>query len=305
MQKPGPQIDSRIEVVTPENIAFQYRVAGPFRRMPAYLIDCLIRFAAMLITRWGILLMGIAGGAGFFGFGFGAILVIWFALDWFYGGIFETYWNGQTPGKWAVGIRVVATDGQPINALQAVMRNLLRVADALPVVTLPLGGVPMELFLYQVGLWVPAFNDRYQRLGDLACGTMVVLDEAQALYGVVKITEPEAIRLAGLIPHNFVVNRSLARTLSHYVDRRRGLSWTRRFEIARPLAEMLRATFNFPQQTNPDLLLAAVYYRAFNAPAEATPHARAAAPAPAAPIQSPYPPAGQYSEIESYLDRIS
>ena len=178
MQKPGPQIDSRIEVVTPENIAFQYRVAGPFRRMPAYLIDILIRIAAILVARWAILLLGIAGGSGLLGFGFGAMLVIWFVLEWFYGGLFETFWNGQTPGKWAVGVRVVATDGQPINALQAVMRNVLRAADALPVLTLPLfgGAGMMELFLYQVGLWVPAFNDRYQRLGDLACGTMVVID---------------------------------------------------------------------------------------------------------------------------------
>jgi uncharacterized RDD family membrane protein YckC len=318
MQKPGPQIDSRIEVVTPENIAFQYRVAGPFRRMPAYLIDVLIRAAALLIARWVVFQMGMAGGAGFFGFGFGALMVIWFGLEWFYGGLFETFWNGQTPGKWAVGVRVVATDGQPINALQAVMRNVLRAADALPVLTIP---VPesvqhVELFLYQVGLWVPAFNDRYQRLGDLACGTMVVIDESPALYGVVKITEPEAIRLADLIPHHFVVNRSLARTLSLYVDRRRGLAGTRRVEIARPLAEPLRAMFGLPPQTNADLLLAAVYYRAFYAPAPATMNAArdavAAAPysePPAVPLWSlPQPTtettADRFTELENYLDRI-
>jgi uncharacterized RDD family membrane protein YckC len=318
MQKPGPQIDSRIEVVTPENIAFQYRVAGPFRRMPAYLIDILIRIAAILVARWAILLLGIAGGSGVMGFGFGAMLVIWFVLEWFYGGLFETFWNGQTPGKWAVGVRVVATDGQPINALQAVMRNVLRAADALPVLTLPLpgGAGMMELFLYQVGLWVPAFNDRYQRLGDLACGTMVVIDATPALYGVVKITEPEAIRLADLIPHNFVVNRSLARTLSLYVDRRRGLSWTRRLEIARPLAEPLRTMFGLPPQTNADLLLAAVYYRAFYAPtaAETNPApgnvapANPPEPAAAAPWLIPQPTAQtqteRFADIENYLDRI-
>jgi uncharacterized RDD family membrane protein YckC len=319
MQKPGLQIDSRIEVVTPENIAFQYRVAGPFRRMPAYLIDILIRIAAIMMAGWAIRLLGFAGGATMMGFGFGALMVIWFGLEWFYGGIFETFWNGQTPGKWAVGVRVVATDGQPINALQAVMRNVLRAADALPVLAIPLpdGGGIIELFLYQVGLWVPAFNDRYQRLGDLACGTMVVIDQTPADYGVARITEPEAIRLAGLIPHNFVVNRSLARTLSLYVDRRRGLSWTRRLEIARPLAEPLRAMFGLPPQTNADLLLAAVYYRAFHAPAaDATTAARAAiAPAkasesPAAPLWNlPQPTAEnsaeRFTEIENYLDRIS
>ena len=29
------EIDSRIAIVTPENIAFEYRLAGPFRRLPA------------------------------------------------------------------------------------------------------------------------------------------------------------------------------------------------------------------------------------------------------------------------------
>jgi len=317
MQKPGPQIDSRIEVVTPENIAFEYRVAGPFRRMPAYLIDILIRVAALFIARWVILMLGFAGGSGMLGFGFGALMIIWFGLEWFYGGVFETFWNGQTPGKWAVGVRVVATDGQPINALQAVMRNVLRAADALPLLSIPIfpGAPPIELFLYQVGLWVPAFNDRYQRLGDLACGTMVVIDESPALYGVVRITEPEAIRLADLMPHNFVVNRSLARTLSLYVDRRRGLSWTRRLEIARPLSEPLRITFNLPPQTNADLLLAAVYYRAFYAPAaaetkpcRATTAAKAPAPPPVPLWSLPQPttetPAARFTELENYLDRI-
>jgi hypothetical protein len=146
---------------------------------------------------------------------------------------------------------------------------------------------------------------------------MVVIEQGHPLYGVVKITEPEAIRLADLIPHNFVVSRSLARTLSLYVDRRRGLSWTRRFEIARPLAEPLRTMFNFPPQTNPDLLLAAVYYRAFNAPADTGPGRRSAAvppvaaPQPAAvPLWNSPEPATQsttarFSEIENYLDRIS
>lgn len=329
MQKDGPQIDSRIEVVTPENIAFEYRVVGPFRRMPAYLIDVLIRIAALLITQWLILLTGVAGGATMLGFGFGVMLLIWFGLEWFYGGIFETFWNGQTPGKWAVGIRVVATDGQPINALQAIMRNVLRAADALPAITLTFSVEPIQLFLYQVGLWVPAFNDRYQRLGDLACGTMVVADESSASYGVIQITEADAIRLAEATPPNFSVNRSLARTLSLYIDRRKNLSQTRRQEIARPLAEPLRAMFNFPPQINPDLLLAAVYYRAFNAPLREGANRRQApavvnqpfanqpfanqpfAPVGAAPAVAPpsppnaSPPAYRQNEIENYLDRIS
>jgi len=60
-------------------------------------------------------------GAG--GVGLSVILVAWFGLSWFYGGFFETVWNGQTPGKRLLGLRVLTVEGQPINALQAVLRN--------------------------------------------------------------------------------------------------------------------------------------------------------------------------------------
>ena len=109
----------------------------------------------------------------------------------------------------------MSIDGQPINAMQAVMRNVLRAADALPVVAVPwineLLGIPLNIPLYQIGLLAPAFNSRYQRLGDLACGTMVIFEERPWQFGVARVTEPEALRLAELIPLDFEVSRSLSR----------------------------------------------------------------------------------------------
>ena len=192
------QLDARIQVVTPENIAFKYRVAGPFRRLPAYLIDILIRGGVLVVIAYFAATsfhMGFLLGATLFPYAF-------FALDWFYGGFFETYWNGQTPGKWALGLRVVSHDGQPINARQAVMRNVLRAVDSLP----------MLFFLpaYQLGFLVASSNKQFQRLGDLASGTIVVVEESPRIYGVVNVTEVEAIRLAELIPVNFEPTKSFA-----------------------------------------------------------------------------------------------
>src|SRR5258708_7207746 len=119
MSSQPEQLDSRIEIVTAENIAFKYRVAGPFRRLPAYVIDFLIRagvIVALYIFVMTTMHFGTALGVAIF-------LYAFFFLDWFYGGIFETYWNGQTPGKWAMGLRVVSYNGQPIDAKQAVLRN--------------------------------------------------------------------------------------------------------------------------------------------------------------------------------------
>ena len=46
---PASQIDSTIRIVTPENIAFRHKLAGPFRRLPAFLIDLAIRVAVALM----------------------------------------------------------------------------------------------------------------------------------------------------------------------------------------------------------------------------------------------------------------
>jgi len=254
MLNAGDQIDTRIEIVTPENIAFQYRVAGPFRRLPAYLIDFTLRAVLFLL---GTLAFSIFFGfLGLPGAALGAVLILWFVLSWFYGGLFETYWNGQTPGKRLMQIRVVTVDGQPINGLQAVLRNILREIDAQPVC------------LFQIGLLSAMLTDRFQRLGDLAAGTMVVIEEPYWFRGVLRLNDPKVMELAAQLPYSFQPSRSLARALAAYVDRRAIFAWGRRIEIARHLAEPLRQKFNLPPDTNLDLLLCALYQRTFVAERE-------------------------------------
>ena len=96
MASQAQPLDSIIQVVTPENIAFEYRIAGPFRRLPAVLIDYAL--VAFIET---VLVTGLALTLGMFSFGlaFGVYSVTAFVIDWFYGGFFETFFNGQTPGK--------------------------------------------------------------------------------------------------------------------------------------------------------------------------------------------------------------
>jgi len=264
MSTGSEQLDTRIEIVTPENIAFQYRVAGPFRRLPAYLIDLAMRVVIFFAGWVGLML--VFGVIGMGGFGFGLGLVFWFMLAWFYGGLFETYWNGQTPGKRMMQIRVLSVDGQPINALQAVLRNVLRAIDSQPVV------------FYQLGLLAAAMNDRFARLGDLACGTMVVIEESRRSYEVIRVSDPEAIRLAGQIPASFQASSTLARALAAYVQRRRYFPWARRAEIARHLGEPLRERFGLPGQTSLDLLLCGAYHRTFITDRDDDPEIRTGSP---------------------------
>ncbi len=271
------QIDATVEVVTPENIAFQYQVAGPFRRLPAYLIDFAIR--AAIFGALVFVVTMIASLSAFAGVSMGValmatIFLAWFVLQWFYGGLFETYMNGQTPGKWVMGIRVLSVSGQPINGLQAVMRNLLRLVDFMPPMALPLFGdafgepleEPIRLMLIptlMIGLVTMTMNRRFQRLGDIVCSTMVVIEEKSWLMGVARLDDPRAAQLSEYLPVNYQISRSLARTLATYVERRRFFSLPRRREIARHLGEPLLREFGLPADTSHDLLLCALYYRAF------------------------------------------
>lgn len=254
--------DTHIELITPENIAFHYRVAGPFRRLPAYLIDLLIRVIVMVVCGLGMAyVLGTAFRSLYTAIGLSAVL--FYLLDWFYAAAFEAWWNGQTPGKRLLQIRVVSVDGQPIMPWQAILRNFLRALDGAPFV----GPVPT----YLVGLVSSAISNRFQRQGDVWAGTVVVVEESQRLYGVVRVTEVEVLDLARQIPGDFQVSRSLARALSDYVVRRKGFGWSRRAEIAAHLGEPLRERFDLPRGTSHDLILCALYHRVFLSDAEDRP----------------------------------
>lgn len=245
----SPQIDSHIRVITPENIGFEYRMASPFERLMAFAIDSAIMgLAIAVVSITAILLLGIVGAGGI---GWGLALVTWFVVTWFYGGVFETFWNGQTPGKRSLGLRVLSTDGSPINAGQAVLRNFLRFVDSQP------------LYTYLVGLVSTAMNRRYQRLGDLACGTMVVAEDRTRAARLNDLNDVLLSPVENLLPPGAVPSRTLAKAISLYVDRRRYFGPARRAEIARHVGEMLVQQYRLPPGIDHDALLCALYRRAF------------------------------------------
>jgi uncharacterized RDD family membrane protein YckC len=263
------QIDSTIDVVTPENISFRYQLAGPFRRFPAFVIDLAIRMAVWV----GLLIL--MAFSGLFGVGSEPLwvtlwLLVWFVLEWFYGGLLETFWNGQTVGKRLLGMRVLRIDGQPINGLQAVMRNILRLVDMIPLGAWVGQEGPWVLPTCLIGLLTPVlWGQRYQRLGDLVCGTMVVVEQRRGLAVVAKVDAPAVRQLALELPASFQVGHKLSQALAAYVERRHYLSPARRAEIARHLGDLLIPHLGLPPDTAPDQLLCALYYRTFVVPQDA------------------------------------
>ena len=92
---------------------------------------------------------------------------------------FELAGGGLTPGKATCALRVVGLDGRPAGAGALVLRNLLRLLDALPVGYL-VGGVSMLA------------SEMSQRLGDRAARTLVVYDEPLSAL-LARATVPESV----------------------------------------------------------------------------------------------------------------
>jgi hypothetical protein len=97
------------------------------------------------------------------GLGVAFWLILLFALEWLYPVAFELTAWGATPGKRALGLRVVMDNGLPITPAAAIARNLLRTADFLP-------------FAYAFALVAMLTRRDCKRLGDLAAATLVVYE---------------------------------------------------------------------------------------------------------------------------------
>jgi uncharacterized RDD family membrane protein YckC len=154
----------KLTIETPEQTALDFAVAGIGSRFLAIAYDVVIQFLVGLVVGiLGAIALGVVfAGAPKAGTWVGALLLFfYFALYFGYYAIFEIWWNGQTPGKRKVGIRVIKDDGRPLTPAESIGRNLMRIVDWLP-------------FFYGVGVVCAFLTNGNKRLGDLVVGSLVV-----------------------------------------------------------------------------------------------------------------------------------
>ncbi|MCA9512254.1 MAG: RDD family protein [Myxococcota bacterium] len=179
----GRGVATHQSVVAPEQVRLDLALAGPSARMLAYAVDWVV-LAFVQLALFALMLAVVAGGgavAEALGEWLGPVgdggdqdevvpVVLLFVLAVFlfqlvvenvYFVSCELAWGGRSVGKRVVGLRVVRDDGLPIGLRESLLRNLLRVVDALPT-------------SYLVGLVAVVATERAQRLGDLVAGTIVV-----------------------------------------------------------------------------------------------------------------------------------
>lgn len=146
-------LDTVVAAETPEGILLELRPAGLSARCYAFVLDWLVRLVVVYVAAMVAALMG--------GVGTGFWLILFFALEWFYPVVFELGRSGATPGKSVMGLKVVMDNGLPVTPAASFTRNLLRVADFLPL-------------CYGFAIVSMLVRRDCKRLGDLAAATLVV-----------------------------------------------------------------------------------------------------------------------------------
>jgi uncharacterized RDD family membrane protein YckC len=167
----NPAIDTVLTAETPEGIAISIRPAGFAVRATAFLIDAAIRVMFLMICSIALA----AGGK----FGGGVLYIFLFVLNWLYPVIFELTAAAATPGKRILGLVVLMANGLPITPAGCLIRNLLRVVDALPL-------------FYAFGIVCILLRNDSRRIGDLAGGTVVAYRDEVHLAGSLAAAEPIA-----------------------------------------------------------------------------------------------------------------
>lgn len=248
-------LDTDVAIETPEHIVFHYRLAGPARRALALLLDLIVCYGVLFLVGLVVVLcfygdatsgdVKSAGQAAS-----GLILLLLFAIQWIYFVVLEAT-RGQSLGKKWTNVRVLAQNGRPIGWRAAAIRNLLRAADALPTG-------------YVVGLVSMAMTSRFQRLGDLAAGTIVVVPERAGAAAPIELSPPAHPKELATLPDDVSLDAEEREALELFLRRRHTLGRAREHELACMIAGPIARRLGF-EHPDPARLLAIVYDRAVNA----------------------------------------
>jgi len=156
------RFDTSLEALTPEGVKFTFTPAGLPVRTLAYGID--------KVTQWVILIIILLTSLFLhYTIGIWVFLLLIFCVDWFYHVICELAFRGQSLGKRLTGIRVIRSDGAPVDPASSFLRNLLRFADTF-------------FFLFPIAFISITASRGFRRLGDWAGGTLVVYSQTSARF---------------------------------------------------------------------------------------------------------------------------
>jgi uncharacterized RDD family membrane protein YckC len=170
-----------LKVRTSDNVQIGYTPAGIPSRFMAFMVDGLINLAVVAVAAVaGTALYSAMGSAGGVAEAlaltvFSLVLVVGHFL---YFAILEATSAGRTPGKRALGLRVVRVDGSAPGLGESLVRNIARLVD----------------YTLGIGLFVAFFHPQSRRVGDLLAGTVVIRERTAAAQAPVAVPAPVLLR---------------------------------------------------------------------------------------------------------------
>jgi len=261
-------LEDQLNIETPELVDIQFAIAGVGSRFLAVLTDTLIQIVSLLLLTLLFVLIAYSvpwtAPDPFAKWIAAGLILIYFLLYWGYYSLFETFWNGQTPGKRAFHIRVVKDTGRQITLFEALARNLVRAIDWLP-------------GIYLVGFITMMCNQQQKRLGDLIAGTIVVHEQRdeQPLVGsksrtiTAGIFEQPVAEPPLQMPDNLIPADAISRLAPHdlqtieaFLARALDFDLTVRAKMAAKVASQISARMNYPlsEGASPERFLEAVAF---------------------------------------------
>jgi len=174
-------------IETPERVPLHFALASIGNRFLACAIDHSIQIIAIILMAIAFTVIAKYSDINKLTdapkWVYALLILIVFLIMFAYFAFFEWLWNGQTPGKRWLKLRVIREDGRPITFWEAAVRNLLRSFDMMP-----------GLF-YSVGLICVFASTRDQRIGDMVAGTVVVREREAEAPAFAQVTPREALRI--------------------------------------------------------------------------------------------------------------
>jgi uncharacterized RDD family membrane protein YckC len=246
----------KLTIETPEQTALEFPLAGIGSRFLALAADTLLQLAIvwvliMLLLAFSFSLAKFSKIAGLWT---AAVFILaMFSVQFGYFALFEVLWNGQTPGKRWTHLRVIKDDGRAISAYDAILRNLLRIVDALPT-------------MYAVGVVTMLISRENKRVGDYAAGTVVVHEKplqgvssiwqqtaasAQPLMGIQlpQLTVEELQLVEAFLNRRSSLDPDVRRSMAHRIADRLAQQWAVPEEIRRDAEKFLEAAAEQRRQT--------------------------------------------------------
>jgi uncharacterized RDD family membrane protein YckC len=224
-------MDRSISVRTPESIAFSYELAGLGSRFLALAVDMTLQLLLLAGIFWSLIFIGShvhnppaersLPDSTIHSLAVATIVAIVFLVFFGYFILFEAFWNGKTPGKKLLGIRVVRDGGYPLDLAGSFIRNLVRIGE-------------VALAFYAGSAIAALLSPENKRLGDMAAGTIVVRDaRVQSLTAIMEHAGDRTHRIAMLTDEEHAL-------IARFIARRNGMAAQYRRQLAVQIADRVR-----------------------------------------------------------------